>query len=155
MISAIISFLGGSVFRMIWGEVSTWVTAKQSHAQELERMRLQGELDAAQHSRNLESIRVHAELGVKEIRVKADADLDRIDAEGFYGAARDAMKPTGIWLVDLWNGVIRPLCATIAVAMWVLSLYRAGWTLGPWDQELTAAVLGFFFADRALGKRGK
>ena len=155
MISAIISFLGGSVFRMIWGEVSTWVTAKQSHAQELERLRLQGELDAAQHSRNLESIRVHAELGVKEIRVKAEADLERIDAEGFYGAAREAMKPTGIWLVDLWNGVIRPLCATIAVAMWVLSLYRAGWTLGPWDQELTAAVLGFFFADRALGKRGK
>ena len=155
MISAIISFLGGSVFRMIWGEVSTWVTAKQTHAQELERLRLQGELDAAQHSRNLESIRVQAELGVKEIRVKAEADLERIDAEGFYGAARDAMKPTGIWLVDLWNGVIRPLCATIAVAMWVLSLYRAGWTLGPWDQELTAAVLGFFFADRALGKRGK
>ena len=155
MISAIISFLGGSVFRMIWGEISTWVTAKQSHAQELERLRLQGELDAAQHSRNLEAIRVHAELGVKEIRVKAEADLSRIDAEGFYGAARDAMKPTGIWLVDLWNGVIRPLCATIAVAMWVLSLYRAGWTLGPWDQELTAAVLGFFFADRALGKRGK
>ena len=144
MISAILSFLGGSVFRMIWGEVSTWVTAKQSHAQELERMRLQGELDAAQHSRNLESI-----------RVKAEADLDRIDAEGFYGAAREAMKPTGIWLGDLWNGVIRPLCATIAVAMWVLSLYHAGWTLGPWDQELTAAVLGFFFADRALGKRGK
>ena len=155
MISAIISFLGGSVFRMIWGEVSTWVTAKQSHAQELERLRLQGEMDAAQHSRNLEAIRVQAELGVKEIRVKAEADLSRIDAEGFYGAARDAMKPTGIWLVDLWNGVIRPLCATIAVAMWVLSLYRAGWTLGPWDQELTAAVLGFFFADRALGKRGK
>ena len=155
MISAIISFLGGSVFRMIWGEVSTWVTAKQSHAQELERLRLQGEMDAAQHSRNLESIRVQAELGVKEIRVKAEADLERIDAKGFYGAARDAMKPTGIWLVDLWNGVIRPLCATIAVAMWVLSLYRAGWTLGPWDQELTAAVLGFFFADRALGKRGK
>lgn len=155
MISAIISFLGGSVFRMIWGEVSTWVTAKQSHAQELERLRLQGELDAAQHSRNLEAIRVHAELGVKEIRVKAEADLERIDAEGFYGAARDAMKPTGIWLVDLWNGVIRPLCATIAVAMWVLSLYRSGWVLGSWDQELTAAVLGFFFADRALGKRGK
>ena len=155
MISAIISFLGGSVFRMIWGEVSTWVTAKQNHAQELERLRLQGEMDAAQHSRNLESIRVQAELGAKEIRVKAEADLSRIDAEGFYGAARDAMKPTGIWLVDLWNGVIRPLCATIAVAMWVLSLYRAGWVLGPWDQELTAAVLGFFFADRALGKRGK
>ena len=155
MLSAIISFLGGSFFRMVWGEVSSWMSSRQSHSQEIERMRLQGELDASQHSRNLESIRVQAELGVKEIRVQAEADLSRIDADGFYGAVRDAMRPTGIWLVDLWNGVIRPLCATIAVSMWVLSLYRSGWTLGPWDQELTAAVLGFFFADRTLGKRGK
>lgn len=155
MISAIFSFLGGSVFRMIWGEVSNFITKRQDHSQEMERMRLQAEQDAAQHARNLESIKVQAELGVKEIRVKADADLDRIDAEGFYAASKEAMKPTGIWLVDLWNGIIRPLCATIAVAMWVLSLYRAGWTLGAWDQELTAAVLGFFFADRTLGKRGK
>lgn len=155
MISAIVSFLGGSFFRMVWGEISNWVSSRQSHAQEIERMRLQNDLDSAQHSRNLEAIKVQADLGVKEIRVKAEADLSRIDADGFYGAVRDAMRPSGIWVVDLWNGVIRPLCATIAVAMWVLSLYRSGWNLGPWDQELMAAVLGFFFADRTLGKRGK
>lgn len=155
MISAIISFLGGSVFRMIWGEVSSLLTARQSHAQEMERLKLQGELDAAQHARNLESLKLQNDLGVKEIRVQAEADLSRLDTEGFYSAVSNAMKPTGIKLVDAWNGVIRPLCATIAIAMWVLSLYRAEWTLGAWDQELTAAVLGFFFADRTLGKRGK
>lgn len=155
MISAIISFLGGSAFRMIWGEVSHWITAAREHKREIERMRLQGELDAAQHARNLESIKVQAELGVKEIRVRAETELERIDAEGFYGAVRDAMKPTGIWLVDLWNGIIRPLCASIAVALWVLYLQRNGWAMDGWSQEMVAAILGFFFADRSMGKRGK
>ena len=39
MFSALFSFLGGSVFRMVWGEVSTWVTAKQDHAHENEKMK--------------------------------------------------------------------------------------------------------------------
>jgi len=155
MFSAILSFLGGSAFRMIWGEISHWLTARQEHAQEIERMRLQGELDAAAHARNLEAIKVQADLGVKTIQVQAEADMGRIDAEGFYAAAREAMKPTGVWLVDLWNGIVRPLCATIAIALWVLALKRAGWTMGAWDMELVSGVLGFFFADRSLGRRGK
>ena len=42
MFSALFSFLGGSVFRMIWGEVSSFIEKRQEHAQEIERMRLQG-----------------------------------------------------------------------------------------------------------------
>jgi hypothetical protein len=155
MIGAIVSFLGGSAFRMIWGEVSHWITAAREHKREIERMRLQGDLDAAQHSRNLESIRVQAELGVKEIRVKSEAELDRVDAEGFYAAVTTAMKPSGIWLVDLWNGIIRPLCASIAIVLWVFYLQQKGWAMDSWSQEMVAAILGFFFADRSMGKRGK
>ena len=29
MITTLISFFGGSVFRMLWGEISTYLTAKQ------------------------------------------------------------------------------------------------------------------------------
>lgn len=32
MFSALFSFLGGSVFRMIWGEVANFVQKKQDHA---------------------------------------------------------------------------------------------------------------------------
>lgn len=155
MISAIISFLGGSVFRMIWGEISSLLTARQNHTQELDRMRLQGELDAAQHARNLESIKLQADLGVKEIRVRSESEIDKIDASGWYDAVRESMRPTGIKLVDGWNGVIRPAAATLALALWAVALYRNGMMMEEWDRELVAAVLGFFFADRTLGKRGK
>lgn len=73
MISALFSFLGGSVFRMIWGEVSHWLTARQDHTFEIERLRLQADMDAAQHARNLEAIRMQADLGVKTIQVQAEA----------------------------------------------------------------------------------
>lgn len=155
MISALVSFLGGTAFRMIWGELSAWLNARQEHAYEIERLRLQADIDAAQHSRNLESIRVQAELGVKTIQVQAEADVSRIELEGWSGAVREALKPTGIWLVDLWNGCIRPLAASIALLLWVGALNRQGWAMGPWDQELVGVVLGFFFASRELNKRNK
>lgn len=155
MLSALFSFLGGTAFRMIWGELSAWLTARQDHRHEVERMRLQAELDAAQHGRNLESIKVQAELGVKTIQVQAEADVSRLELEGWSGAVREALKPSGIWVVDVWNGVIRPLAATIALILWVGALNRQGWMMTAWDQELVGVVLGFFFASRELSKRGK
>lgn len=155
MFSAILSFLGGGVFRMILGEVSTWLTKKQDHAHEVERMRLQGELDAAQHLRNQDSIRLQAELGVKTIQMQADADMGRLETEGWTAATREAMKPTGIMVVDVWNGVIRPLCATIAIWLWVVALNAQGWKMGDWDRELVGMILGFFFVSRQMQKAGK
>lgn len=155
MLSGILSFLGGSVFRMIWGEISAWITAKQNHAFEIERMKAQEELEAAQHARNLEAIRVQAELGVKTIQVQADADSTRLELEGWSEAVANATKPTGIFAVDFWNGIIRPLAASIAIVLWVCSLNEQGWKMTAWDQELVGVILGFFFASRELMKRGK
>lgn len=150
MFSAIFSFLGGSVFRAIWGEVSTWMTAKQDHAFEIERMRVQGELDAAAHARNLEALRVQAELGVKTVQVQAEADISKLELEGWSNAVSLANKPTGVLVVDVWNGVIRPLAATIAIYLWVVALNAQGWKMGDWDKELVGVILGFFFASRVL-----
>lgn len=155
MFTALFTFLGGSAFRMIWGELAAWLSARQEQTHELERLRVQAELDAAQHGRNMESIRVQAELGIQTIKVQAQADVGKIEAEGWYGAVRDAMKPTGFQLVDVWNGVIRPLAATIALYLWVLSLVAQNWGMSDWDRELVGVVLGFFFASRELSKRGK
>lgn len=155
MMSAIISFFGGSVFRMIWGEVSTWLTARQDHTQEIERLRLQGELDGAEHARNMESIRVQAELGVQTIRVQGEADLSRIDASVFGQAVELTGKQTGFALVDIWNGIIRPALATECMLLWSLHLYRHNWTLDEQGWALVGAALGIFVADRTLLKRGK
>lgn len=155
MFSALISFLGGSAFRMIWGEVSAYFTAKQSHAQEVERMRLQGELDAAAHARNLEAIKVQADLGVKTIQVQADAEISKIDMAAWAQAVTDVGKTTGIKFLDIWNGAVRPYLATMAAVILLMECAHNGW--GPTEHVLMVcdAILGIYVADRSLGKRGK
>jgi hypothetical protein len=155
MFSAVISFLGGSVFRMIWGEISAFLTARQEHQHELDRLRLQGELDAAAHVRQLESMRAQHDMGVELIRVQSDADLGKIDAEIFGRAVTMTGQLTGFALVDIWNGVIRPALATVCIALVVLNFYRHDWTLDEQGWSLVGAALGVYVADRMLFKRGK
>lgn len=155
MFSALFSFLGGSVFRMIWGEVSSFIKERQDHAFEIERMRLQGDLEAAQHARNLEAIRVQADLGVKVIEAQRDADLDRLEGNAWLQAVQDVGKQTGIKFLDIWNGSVRPLLATLAITVVVAEIARNGFVLSDWDRELVAAILGIYVADRSLMKRGK
>jgi len=154
MISALLSFFGGSAFRMIWGEVSSWLNKRQDHSFEIERLRLQAEHDAAQHARNLEAIKVQAELGVQTIRVAAEGEVDKIAADAWREAVKATTASTGIWLVDLWNGVVRPLLATVAIAAWIGN-FCGWWVLAENDWYLVGAVLGIYVADRSLYKRGK
>lgn len=155
MIEALFSFLGGSVFRMIWGEVSAWYNKKQDQKFEIERMRLQSELDDRQHQRTQEALRLQSELGIKTIEAQAVADVATAEAEAFTRAVEQAFKPSGWAVVDIWNGIIRPSAATIALLLWVLKLNSQQWKMDEWDITLAGTVLGFFFADRSLGKRGK
>ena len=152
---AILSFLGGNAFRLIFGEIAAYFSKKQEHAQEVERMKLQADLDAAQHERNQSAIRLQAELGVKTIQVQAEADLDRIDAGAWATAVSDVGKKTGIRFLDIWNGSIRPLLATIAIGVVLFEVIRNGFVLNDWDRELVGAILGIYVADRHLSKRGK
>lgn len=152
---AILSFLGGNAFRLIFGEVISYFNKKQEHTLELERMRLQGDLEAAQHSRNLESLRLQSELGVKVIEAQRDADLDRVDAGAWATAVAAVGQQTGIRFLDLWNGSIRPALATLAMLVIVFEVIQNGFVLSDWDRELIGAILGIYVADRSLARRGK
>lgn len=154
MISALISFLGGSVFRMLWGEISHWLTEQQTHAHEMDRMRLQGELDAAQHARNLDAIKVQADLGVKTIEVQAQAAVGEIEAQGWLEAVKATAVKVGIAWVDAWNAVIRPGVATWAVVMITCSEMQLI-ALSEFAAAVCSAALGIYLADRNLSKRGK
>lgn len=153
--SAVLSFLGGSVFRTIWGELSAFLTARQEHKQELDRLRLQGELDAAAHVRQLEAIKAQHDMGVETIRVQSAADLEKIDADIFGQAVELTGKITGFAIVDIWNGIIRPALATMCMALVTLHFYRHNWVLDEQGWSLIGASLGIFVADRSLFKRGK
>jgi len=153
--SALMTFLGGSAFRAIWGVAESWLKARQEHKQEVELLRLQGELDAAAHERRQAEIRLQAELGVKTIAVQSEANLQLEDAKGFYAARGESETLTGIAWVDAFNRVIRPAAASIALLLWVVALNRAGFVMTDWDKELVSAILGFFFANRVLAMRGQ
>lgn len=148
--SAIISFLGGAAFRMIWGQFADVWTKWQDHKHEQAMLALQAELDDKRHARDCERIRLQAELGVKEVMVQADADIARIEANAFLLSSSRATEKTGIWLVDLWNGSIRPAAASIALYLWVVALNTAGWVMTDWDRQLVGVVIGFYFASRVL-----
>jgi hypothetical protein len=155
MISAILSFLGGSAFRMIWGEVSSWINKKLEHEQELERLEAQERYNAAQHARNLEAIKVQADMQVKVIEVQSQSALDQIDAQTFLEGVKATVTKTGIKWVDAWNQTIRPGVATWAVVM--LSLEAFAWigAIQGGTREVCYAALGLFLVDRTLAKRGK
>jgi len=155
LLSAIIPFLGSSVFRMLWGEVSSFVTKRQEHSQEIERLKLQGELDAAQHGRNMESIRLQADLGVKEIRVKGEVAMDQVELDAWKGAVDSVGRMTGLTFIDYWNQGIRPFLATMSIVLVLLQVLHAAGVLDDWTRELVSAILGLYVADRSLVKRGK
>jgi hypothetical protein len=152
---SILAFLGGNAFRHIFGEFAAYMSKRQDHEMELERMRAQGDLEREAHERNLESIRVQADLGVKTIRVQADADIDRADVDAWAKAVADVGKTTGNTFIDVWNGSIRPALATLAMLAVALEIAFAGFTLSGWDHELIGAILGIYVADRSLSRRGK
>ena len=155
MFAALLSFLGGSVFRMLFGEISSWMNKKQDHAHEMDRMRLQGELDNSQFLRNQDALRLQAELGVKLVQVKAEAVVDQIEADGWLAAVKGTTQTIGIWFIDAWNGVIRPFVATWAVIMVTLHFAQTGWVLDDNGWSICGAALGIYLADRSLFKRGK
>lgn len=154
MISALLSFLGGSVFRMLWGEIASWINKRQDHAHEIERMKLQAGFEAAQHARNLEAIRVQAELGVKVIEAQSHAAVDALEAEGWLEAVKATGRKVGIAWVDAWNAVIRPGVATWSIFMLTCNEFGI-FIISEETGAVCFAALGIYLADRTLGKRGK
>lgn len=155
ILSALFSFLGGSAFRMIWGEVANWLNKKQDHQHELQRLTLQKELDAAAHDREMAMLQMQSALGIRTIEAQREAAVDEEEARAFTAAMQNAFKPTGNKLVDAWNSGIRPAAASVVILLWLVKLYTAKGVMDSWDMELCGAILGFFFADRSFGKRNK
>ena len=154
ILSTLFSFLGGTTFRMLWGEISAWWNKKQDHEFEIERIKIQEGIDAKQHERNLEAIRVQADLGIKTVTVQADNHIREIEAAAWATVSESTTKQTGIRWVDAWNATIRPGVATWAVVMMTLSEFTVI-ILSESSWSVASAALGLYLADRTLLKRGK
>lgn len=159
-ISSILSFIGGNVFRMIFGEISAYFNKKLEHIQEMERMKLAGEEAAAQHIRNQEALRTQFEQGIKVVQVNAQAAIDTIDADGRNEVVKSTTRTIGVAWIDAWNAVIRPGVATWAIFMLTLEalstyVFAHAYVMSDETAAIVGASLGIYLASRDLMKRGK
>jgi hypothetical protein len=155
MIESLIAFLGGSAFRMLWGEIASAWTKYQDHRHEIAMLEIQSRIDAQRHAQQLEMVRVQAEAGVQVIRVRGEADVATAEASAWVEAVRATTKPTGVRWIDGWNGSIRPALATLAGLLIAGDFIAAEFVLSDQNRAIVSAGLGVFLADRALGYRGK
>jgi len=155
MLTTLFTFLGGTAFRLVFGQVMDWLNKKQDHQMEMDLQKLQSQLDAERHTRDLERLRLQSELGVKEVQVIAEAAEQKAMAEAFVEAVKGTSKDTGVPWVNAWNGSIRPAGATISLLLWVGSFIQAGLVFVDFDKTLIAAFLGVFVGDRIDSNRKK
>jgi hypothetical protein len=163
--TAILSFLGSAVFRWLLEKVFNIVERKQDHGQELERIKVQAEVDAAQHLRNLEMLEVQSRLKLDLVKEEHRGAFDAAEGEAFIESIKSA-KPSGIAWLDAWNGAIRPLVSTVCVLVWLWLLqtfvppYVASLStvekmaiagmLVEFTISLVASVIGWHFGTRSL-----
>jgi hypothetical protein len=121
-------------------------------------LRVREEIEQKAHERQLETLRLQKDLNVQISYIQRDIEATKTEAteaSEYLSAVQELSKKTGIVWVDAWNGIIRPLCATIAITLWVSCLFSQQFSLTPWDRDLIGAILGFFFASRFMQKNGK
>lgn len=154
MITALLAFLGGNVFRMIFGEVIAYLNKRQDHLQELDRMREEAGIEAARDDRTRQMLELQHTLGVKMVEAKADAAIDEIEAKGWLSTVEATGKQIGVKWLDAWNASIRPAVATWSILMMTLAEFGA-FTLSENSVAVCSCALGIYLADRSLFKRGK
>ena len=147
--TAILSFLGSAVFRWALEKLFGLAERKQDHAQEVERMRVQAEVDAAQHLRNLEMLEIQSRLKLDLIREEVRGAVEQADAAAFVESIK-AARPTGVPWVDAWQGIIRPLVSTVCVGLWCMSLVERRFVMQEFDLALVGSVIGWHFGTRSL-----
>lgn len=164
--SAILSFLGSAIFRWLLEKIFGLFERGQDHRQELERMQLQASIDAETHMRNLEALEVQSRLKLDLIREEVRGAVEQADAQAFIESIKSGSRPTGIKLLDAWNGAIRPFVSTVCVLVWLWLLgefvppYVASLSslekmalsvmLVEFTINLVASVIGWHFGTRSL-----
>jgi len=149
------SFLGGTAFRLIFGQVMDWLNRRQDHIMEMDSMRLQSELEAKRHERDLERIRLQADLKVTEVKVIGDVAMQKAEMDAFTEAVKATRTLTGVKWVDAWNASIRPSGATVSLAIWFGTMLAAGLVLTEFDKTLISAFLGVFVGERIHRSLGR
>ena len=148
----LLSFLGGTAFRWLFGEALDFLKRRQELAHEMQLMALTHEQDRDKHQWQQEAIKAHAEMGIKVIEAQSEADERRGAADAFLAAVKGVQEASKRpdW-IGKWNASINPLLATVAIFCLVgESLHWM--TLSPLFSEVACAALGVFVGKRIREK---
>lgn len=150
MVGGLLSFLGGTAFRWVLGELFGFLKARQEHKTELERMRLEHEQARDRQQWQREAIEAAAAAGIKVVEAQSDAARGAAaDAAllAAIGGVNEASKRAD-W-IGAWNACIRPALATVAILLLVgNALWPASVVLSVLVLDLICAVLGVFVGER-------
>lgn len=146
----LISFLGGTAFRWLVGELLGWFKARDERAAELAMLRLQHDLERERHQWQQDAIAAQARAGIQVIEVQSqaarDAAADLAFSQAVAGAAQAQQRAD--W-IGAWNASIRPALATMAIVLIAAqALAPQAVVLTPLVLELICAVLGVFVGER-------
>jgi len=164
MISGVISFLGGTAFRWLFGELIGFFKARQEHAQELERMRLSLDQEAQRHRWQQEAIAAQAAAGISVVEAQAEAASSSASDAAFLAAvqgvgaaasaAGDAAK-RGDWIGKFaafavaLNAFIRPELAQVSIILLAASaIWPSAIVLTGIVGDVVCASLGIFVGER-------
>lgn len=149
MISALFSFFGGTAFRWIFGEVLSFLKAKQEHEHEMALIRLNLDVEKARAELRKAEIAAAADAGVKVIEAQAEAASQVTMDQAWLSAVQGIDKPSGITWIDGFNKFIRPELAQVSIfllaghAIWPDVVRLEGIVL-----EVICGVLGLFIGGR-------
>ena len=155
------SMLSGGVFRSVLGVATDYIGKAQGHKHEIELLKLSETNAATAAVREIDQIKLQADLGMKQISIVGEIDrekrlfdIEERAAEAFSITQTGAARSTGIRWVDAGNASMRMSFFYISLVLWILNelglrdLSANGWVL-------VGSVFGFVLADRHLLKSGK
>lgn len=151
----VLSFLGGTAFRWVFGSLIDQWNKYQDHKHEVSLLELQHRIDADKHQWQQDAIKAQAEAGVRVIEAQSAA-ASTAAVEAVFSLAVQGVNEAqrrDDWIGG-WNAMIRPLLATVAILMLAgESLMPGAITLTPLFAEVACAALGVFVGDRITRKR--
>lgn len=150
----LLSFLGGTAFRWLFGSVLDQWNKYQDHKHEMALLTLQHNQDADRHKWQQEAIRAQAEAGIKVIEAQT-VQASTAAAEAAFNlavAGANAAQERKDWIGG-FNALIRPELAQVGILLLVgNSLFPQHVTLTPVVLDVICAALGVFIGERIKAK---
>lgn len=156
MISALLSFLGSGLLRLLPEVFSFFKQAKDAD-HEFRMAQLQLEIDKARATQQLDLAHVNAEIA-----------LNQSEAVGLIEALKSQGQSTGIKFVDALNALVRPIltyywCIILYTVWKATIIYQAieskvpftqmaPFIMTEFDLNVVSSIIGFWFVDRAIRK---